>query len=64
MFSLDHIHFREKKWSYFFGVLLAICLPRIRIKKLVKATNIQNIVEEIGRIKFQNVESRTAPHEN
>ena len=33
-------------------------------KKLVTATNIQNIVEEIGRIKFQNVESRIAPHEN
>ena len=38
--------------------------PRIRIKKLVTDTNFQNIVEEIGRIKFQNVESRIAPYEN
>ena len=38
--------------------------PKDKNKKLVTETNFQNIVEEIGRIKFQNVESRIAPHEN
>ena len=38
--------------------------PKDKNKKLVTETNFQNIVEEIGRIEFQNVESRIAPHEN
>ena len=56
--------FSGKEVELFFWCSSGNMFAKDENKKLLTATNIQNIVEEIGRIKFQNVESRIAPHEN